>query len=328
MKKLIFIFLIALSSCKKETNNSNTIDNLFTETKDNVQINEPVLLSFGDNTTAQAIVWKCEPNNGVTINQVGAYTTTTFANAGTYTVTALNSKKQGTYIVKVINKIYDEIGGDFSLTASKIINVNKNEDVVFTVHNTTQAVNQLDWSYAGLTATNKGYNVNNTAVTLSFQTAGEKYVTITNGTNKQTRTIWVNDLPQIDIVNMPFIFSDKLYITPSIETIGSNKNVVFTTATTFNYQCNTDKIFSAASSNNNSYLLSFGGVAINATPCNTIAPAKAVNNFTNMPIGVYSFSINYQNKTFVGTIAVATDGTYTINFNDNNLIVFTTKIVK
>ena len=95
MKKLIFIFLIALSSCKKETNNSNTIDNLFTETKDNVQINEPILLSFGDNTTAQTIVWKCEPNNGVTINQVGAYTTTTFANA---VVLSPNDNKTGSLI--------------------------------------------------------------------------------------------------------------------------------------------------------------------------------------------------------------------------------------
>ncbi len=319
------MLLFFVASCKKETTSTNTIDNLFTETKDNVQRNEPVLLSFGNNTTAQTIVWKALPNTGVSINQVADYATVSFANAGQYTVTALNGNKQATYIVNVINTLYDDIGSKFRLTASKILNVQINQDVDFTVHHPAKSINWSDWTIAGTGSTVKGYSANNNTVTISFQTAGEKYVTITDGTNTETRTIWVTDVPATDKTNVPFIFSDALTIVPTLST--DKKTLYFTTATGYNYQCNTDKIISAADATNNNYKLSYGGVTMASTPCLTITQASCINSFTNMPLGDAPFSINYENKTFTGSINRSATDVYTITFSNNYLINITQKVL-
>ncbi|MCX6209362.1 MAG: hypothetical protein NTZ59_07600 [Bacteroidetes bacterium] len=325
---IIAVFLFA--SCKKETSNNSTIDNLFTETKDNVQRNEPVLLSFGDNTKEQNVVWQCNTPTGVTIDNIGDYATVSFANAGTYTVTAKNSNnKQGTYVVTVNNTVYKEFGSNFGLGASKFVNVGIDEDVEFTVHNPSQPMQDSNWSINSIPSTLKKFNADFTAVTVSFQSAGAKYVTVRNGNNVETRTVWVSDSPVNNTLNVPFILGDKLSITPSVVVVNGIKNLAFTSTATYKYKCSSDKIIVDAYSKNGKYILSFNGVNIAASSCSNIIQPNATSSFSNMVSGnTYPFSINYQNKTFTGSISVATDGTFTINFNDNNLISFTTKTVK
>lgn len=324
---LIAVFLIA--SCKKETSN-NTTDNLFTETKSNVQLNEPLLLSFGDNSTQQNVTWQCNPNTGVSINNIGDYANFSFTNAGTYTVTAKNNNnKQGTYIITVVNTLYNEFGNSFTVSPSKVINVAINEDVVFTAYNSNQNIQDSDWVVHSIASTFKGFGTGNKSITVSFQTAGAKYVSLKNGNNYETKTIWVVDSPANNTVYMPFLFGDKLNITPSVVVNNGKRNLQLNTTATYKYRCNTDKIIADTYNRNGTNILSFGGAAIAATNCAQISEPTITNSFTNMTVGnTYAFAINYQNKTFNGSITVDANGTFDINFNDNNLVSFTTKTAK
>jgi hypothetical protein len=186
-----------------------------------------------------------------------------------------------------------------------------------------------NWSINSIPSTLKKFNADFTAVTVSFQSAGAKYVTVRNGNNVETRTVWVSDSPVNNTLNVPFILGDKLSITPSVVVVNGIKNLAFTSTATYKYKCSSDKIIVDAYSKNGKYILSFNGVNIAASSCSNIIQPNATSSFSNMVSGnTYPFSINYQNKTFTGSISVATDGTFTINFNDNNLISFTTKTVK
>ncbi len=308
-----------MASCKKET--SNTVDNVFTETKDNVQRNEPVLLSFGDNATAQTVIWKCEPSTNVTLNNVGAYTTAIFANAGSYTVTALNGNKQATFNIVVNNNIYDEFAGKIGISASKVLRVGINENVDFTVHNAGSNISQLNWSSQSAPATIVGYSNNNSTITYNFQSPGAKYVTFSNGNFKETRTIWVDDSVYSNTRFSSFILFDKLNITPSFVANGISKNLVFNTKTTYNYQCSSDFIIGDAFNFNNTLILSYGGVGMSSIACSNIEKASISNSFTNIRTGsTYPFSINYQNKTFNGSVSIDSSGLCNINFTDNNFI--------
>lgn len=332
MKKYltIIIALFLFASCKKETSNSNTIDNLFTETKDNVQRNEPILLSFGDNSTQQNVVWQCTPNVAVTKNDIGDYATFIFANAGTYTITAKNSNnKQGTYIVSVVNTLYNELGSSFTMSPSKLINVGINEDVVFTAYNINQNIQDSDWIVHSIPSTLKGFSNNNKSITVSFQTAGAKYVSLKNGNSYETKTIWVVDSSLNNNINVPFLFGDKLNITPSIVLNNGKRNLQFSTQATYKYRCSTDNIIADIYNRNGTYILSFGGAAISANTCAQINAPSSNNTFANMVAGnTYPFAINYQNKTFNGSVTVDSVGTYNINFNDNNLINIFPKSIK
>lgn len=329
MKKLIFIFLFALASCKKETS-SDSNNNIFTETKDNVQRNEPVLLSFGDNSTAQNVVWQCNPNTGVTLNNIGDYANISFANAGTYTVTAKNnSNKQGTYIVTVTNTLYDEFGSALVMSPSKTINVGINEDVVFTAYNSNQNIQDSDWVVHSIASTFKGFGAGNKSITVSFQTPGAKYVSLKNGNTYETKTIWVVDSPTSSTVYTPFLFGDKLNITPSVAISNGKRNLQLNTTATYKYRCNTDQLIADTYNRNGTYILSFGGASIAPTTCSQIDAPKNSSSLTNMLAGnTYAFAINYQNKTFNGLISVDSSNTFNISFNDNNLISFTSKTAK
>lgn len=329
MKKLIIILLIAFASCKKET--SNNSNNLFTETKDNVKINEPVLLSFGDNSSAETVTWKCEPSTGVTSSIVGDFATYTFATAGSYTITATSStQKKATYMVNVINTLYDEFGGSFGLGTSKLLKVGVNENVVFTAHNPATAVKSTDWAVHSIPSTLIGFNSDNTQITVSFQTTGAKFVSLTNGGKTEIKSVWVEDSASSASTNIPFLLGDKLNITPSVLADSSgNKTLIFTTASSYKYFCSNDYILCGQLIKNKTYTLSYNGINTNANACNNIVAPKGIQSLSNMlPGNDYTFNIIYQNKLFTGSIVVSQNNVFTITFTDNNLVNISPKIVQ
>ena len=299
---------------------------MFTERIDNIKIHEPVLLSFGDAGSA-VVDWQITPNNNFEISKVGKYATIRFSDAGVYTAIAKSNNKQATYIVTVVNAMYNDIGTKFSVTASKIVGVNTNEDVLFTVNNPQSA--NLVWSIKGQLP-NVQISPDKKSALISFKGGSSGTVTVTDGINKQSRTVFLNDVASgSSIENVPLIFGDKLNITPSVETdISGIKTLKCTTSTTFNYQCNTDKVLSAVIVDNGEYQISYGGVAMAISPCPAIATATCVNGFVNMPVGTHPFSINYANKTFTGTIDVSASGIFNFNWTNNNWVSLTSMVVK
>lgn len=323
MKKIILILCVAFAACKKQDSNSTNGDNLFTETKNNVQRNQPVLLSFGDNSSNQTTTWKCEPATAINANIVGDYSTYTFSNSGTYTVTATQNNKKGTFIINVVNSVYDDIGSNFCVTVDKQLDVNINDNVTFTVHNALGTVATSNWHVESIPSTFIGYSNNNNSITVQFSKAGANYVTFNNGTQKQTKMVWVNNATPTQKL-MPFIYSDKLIIEPSLDSTSGSKELLFTIKTSYNYWCNTDEIIADAFSKNGNHILSFAGVA-SSSSCPTKDKPTVIAKFSNLAIGnTYPFNLNYENKTFEGSITVATNGTYTINnMKDNDYFVFT-----
>ncbi len=327
MKKIIYILIlfatfVSITSCKKTTSSStNSIDNLFTERIDNIQLKEPVLLSFGDAGTS-VVDWQVTPNNNFEISKVGKYATVKFNNAGVYTAIAKSNNKQATYIVTVVNTLYNYIGSSYSVTASKIVGININEDVLFTVNNPQSS--NLIWDFKGQLP-NVQISPDQKSALVSFKGGISGTVTVSDGINKQSRTVFLNGVSSGgSIENVPLILGDKLTITPSVETdINGIKTLKFAANTTFNYQCNTDKILSAVIVDNGEYQISYGGVAMAANPCSVITPANCSNSFVNMPVGLHPFSINYENKTFTGTIDVSATGVFTFNWTNNNLVSLT-----
>lgn len=327
MKKIIYLWLFfatlfATTSCKKTTEtNAGGTDNLFTEKIDNIKLKEPVLLSFGDVNTS-LVDWQVTPNNNVEISKVGKYATVKFNASGVYTAIAKANNKQATYIVSVVNTLYNDISSGYSVTASKIVGINANEDVLFTVNN-PQSPN-LDWEIKGLLPSYQ-ISADKKSALVSFKGGVSGTVTVKDGINKQSRTVFLNDVSSSSsIKNVPLIFGDKLMITPSVSTdINGIKTLKFTANTTFNYQCNTDKILSTVIVDNNEYQISYGGVAMAVNLCPTSAPANITNGFVNMPVGLHPFSINYENKTFTGTIDVGANGIFSFNWTNNNLISLT-----
>lgn len=319
---MLFATIISITSCKKTTSSStNSIDNLFTERIDNIKLKEPVLLSFGDASTA-AVDWQITPNNNFEISKVGKYATVKFNSAGVYTAIAKSNNKQATYIVTVVNTLYSDIGSNFSVAASKIVGVNVNEDVFFTVNNPQSS--NLVWSFKGQLP-NVQISLDKKSALVSFKGGASGTATVSDGISKQSRTVFLNDASSSSVIeNVPLVFGDKLTITPSVETdINGIKTLKFAASTTFNYQCNTDKILSAVVVDNSEYQISYGGVAMASNPCSVITTANCSNGFVNMPVGLHPFSINYENKTFTGTIDVSASGVFSFNWNNNNLIALT-----
>ncbi len=319
---MLFATIVSITSCKKTTSAStNSIDNLFTEKIDNIKLKEPVLLSFGDAGTT-IVDWQIAPNNNVEINKAGKYATVKFNDAGVYTAIAKANNKQATYIVTVVNTLYSDIGSSYSVTASKIVGVNINEDVLFTVNN-PQSTN-LVWSVKGQLP-NVQISLDKKSALVSFKGGTSGTVTVSDGINKQSRTVFLNDASSSGVIeNVPLILGDKLTITPSVETdINGIKTLKFTANTMFNYQCNTDKILSAVVVDNGEYQISYGGVAMATNPCSEINRANCSNSFVNMSVGLHPFSINYENKTFTGTIDVGSNGVFSFNWNNNNLVSLT-----
>ena len=318
---MLFATIVSITSCKKTTSSStNNTDNLFTEKIDNIKLKEPVLLSFGDAGTA-IVDWQVTPNNNLEISKVGKYATLKFNSAGVYTAIAKSKNKQATYIVTVVNTLYSDIGSSYSVTASKIVGVNINEDVLFTVNN-PQSTN-LVWSVKGQLP-NVQISPDKKSALISFKGGTSGTVTVTDGVNKQSRTVFLNDASSSSIENVPLILGDKLIITPSVETdINGIKTLKFSANTTFNYQCNTDKILSAVIVDSDKYQISYGGVAMAINPCSVITTANCSNSFLNMSVGLHPFSINYENKTFAGAIDVSANGVFSFNWTNNNLVSLT-----
>jgi len=315
---LVFATIVSITSCKKSTlPNSNTTDNLFTENINGIKLQEPVLLSFSNNNSS-IIDWQITPNANFEINKAGNYATLKFATTGVYTAIAKVGSKHATYIISVNNNLYNNVGKEFSLTAAKIDGISLNEEVLFTVNNAGST--PLVWKVSSNVDVIDVVADNKKAI-VSFKSGNSGTVTVTQNGESVSRTIFLNDVANNNAIDtVPFIFGDKLNITP---TLSNDKKTLYLTAnTTYNYQCNTDKILSVSDNANNSFSVSYGGVVMSSTLCSTIVPANCINSFNNITNGLYPFIINYENKTFIGTLTV-NNNKYDIGFVNNSLINFT-----
>jgi hypothetical protein len=159
--------------------------------------------------------------------------------------------------------------------------------------------------------------------TISLKGGNAAIIKVTDGTKTAYRTIFINDATSNNAIDtVPFILGDKLNITPSLS--NDKKTLYLTANTTYNYQCNSDKMISFNKVIGNEYSVSYGGVIMSSTICPTKATANCINSFNNMVNGTFPFTINYENKTFTGTITVS-NNTCDFNFTNNSLINFTTK---
>ena len=314
---ILFAAIFLIASCKKTIQpNSNLADNLFTENINGIKLQEPVLLSFSNNNTA-IIDWQITPNTNFIINKAGNYATIKFAVAGVYTAIAKVGNKQATYIIDVNSNLYNNVGNKFSVTAAKIEGVSLIEEVLFTVNNADNtpvvwaASNNVDVIQIG---------ANNTAL-ISFKSGNTGTVKVIQNGQTASRSIFLNNATSNNAIDtVPFIFGDKLNITPLLSS--DKKSLYFSTSTTYNYQCNTDKILSVSDNTNQQLSLSFGGVVMSSTLCSTVVSANCINSFNNLLDGVYPFIINYENNTFTGTLTV-NNNKYDIVFANNSLINFT-----
>ena len=318
--KLVLFWAIVLMTfaCKKTTSTEGSGNNLFTETLDSILMNEPVLLSFDNGNSSNAVTWQVSPSGGVTITKAGSYATFEFDSSGTYIVTATASNKQATYKVNVIHKTYNDDGNSFGVTASKVLGANLNETIVFSVHNASS--NTISWTTSG----NAGLvtiSSDKLSASISFISGSTGTITVSDSVHSQSRTIWLNNaVNNTAIDTVPFMFGDKLNITPSVITDSLGKKLVFSTSTTYNYQSNTDQILSLSSNTANAYRLSFGGVVMAAVPLVNVLPATTVNSFQNIPAGTYPFTVDYANQTFTSTITVTSTGVFTFNWTANNYV--------
>ncbi|MEI6184245.1 MAG: hypothetical protein WCP65_01875 [Bacteroidota bacterium] len=312
--KLVLIWAIVISAvaCTKVTSNEGQ-NTVFTEKLDSIQRGEPVLLSFNNGNNATVVTWSVTPSDSVTLEKAGAYATFYFAVPGTYTVVASANSKQATYQVKVINKTYNDIGSGFSVTASKTVGVQLNETVLFTAHNANSSV-----YFSTINSTIGVFNPTGSSALISFRGGSSGTVVASDSFHSQSRTIWLSDsLLNPSLVTVPFIFSDKLNITPSVITDSlGNKTLVLSTKTTYNYQSTSDQILNFTANNKGSLIASYGGVTMSAAPQASVSPATCVNTFYNLvssTSNTYPFSVNYGNYTFTGTLTVNPNGVFTFN---------------
>ena len=313
----ILAIMLITFSCKKTTTPSNTIDNLFTEKIENIKLNEPVLFSYANPTNTAFVDWTITPNNNFAIEKSGNYATVKFSVAGVYTAIAKVGNKQATYIVTVVNTAYNNIATGFSVTASKVVGIAQNEEVVFTANNTTST--NIIWTItSGINTVTVAPDTK--SATISFKNGNTATVTATDGSISQSRTVFINDPTSNNSIDtVPFILGDKIFITPSVQTDAFGvKTLNLSAKTSYNYQCNTDKILSTT--DNTNYAVSYGGVAMSSTICSSIAPATCINSFVNMAVGSHPFTINYENKTYTGTIDVSATSKFTFSFINNGLL--------
>ena len=314
---LLTIALYGMNGCKK-TDIPNVDNVVYNETISGIKKNEPVLLTFSNSNNTALVKWVVTPSVGVTINTVGNNATIVFSLAGSYNVTATAGNVSAKYIVNVSDTSFIGYGTSFNMSASKLVNIQTDEPVVFAVHN-AKAGSQITWSVFSDSFYVVVDTVNNTA-TISFYKGGYGVVTATDGTDTQRRTVWINDSsatnPNQDTVS--FILGEKLLLTPSIVTIGGSKQLVMQASTTNNYHCPTDKILSF--SLNREYMIDYSGVAISPQPCSPVAPATCINSFSNIPVGTHDFTVNFENKTFTGKLNVSSAGVYTFTWPDKSVI--------
>ena len=308
-------------SCKKAVpeNQPNTL--LYTEKIVDIKKGEPVSLTFGDDNITTKVIWSVKPDSNFTINSVANNATIIFNKAGIYAVTATLGNVYAEYIITVDNIRYTpNYGSKFSMTAEKFVNIDENEPIVFSVHNSLLG-SSLGWSvFTSDTAnsyTLSPNNVNKTA-TITFMGKGYFVVSADDGVDFQRRTVWVNNIlnsnPNFDTV--PFMLGDKLLLKPSVEQTTNGKKLVITATTTKKYHCSTDKILSYNS--NIEYIIDYSGVVVAPNPCNPRDVASCVNSFKNMQVGTHPFIINFGNKTYTGTINLSALGTYTFTWTNSS----------
>ena len=290
---------------------------MYKETISGIKKNEPVLLTFSNSNNTALVKWVVTPSVGVTINTVGNNATIVFTVAGSYTVEANAGAMSAIYTVNVNDSTYTDYGTKFNLSASKLVNINMEETVVFTVHN-LQPGRFVSWGANPGTSTI--ILTSDTTAIITFQNGGRVSGIATDGVDTLRRTVWINDStttnPNQDTVS--FILGEKLLLTPAIVTIGGSKQLVMQASTTKNYHCPTDKILSF--SENRHYIIDYSGVAISPQPCSPVAPATCINSFSNIPVGTHDFTVNFENKTFTGKLNVSSAGVYTFTWPDKSVI--------
>ncbi len=322
--RIVFLFFwVAFWGCKKENSFNGSSINVFTENLATLKKGEPILLSFNIGGAIPPI-WTVSPNTNVSINAVANNASIEFKTAGKYTIVASAAGKQGTYIATVMDSSFNVSGSGFSLIANKIVDVSPLQIVEFSVQNA--ASSSLLWSVSS--------NVNNVAIANNKLSAQVSFnagiggavnnvgsVTVTDGINNQTRTVWLNTNQTSTHTMVPFLYTDKLLVTPSVITDTQGiKTLVLRAKTQLSYQCSNETILSSATENNG-YAISYGGVNMSKTICTTKEPPTAINSFSNMPLGTHTFTIHFGNKTLVGAVTYASNGVFSFSWNNNTDVV-------
>ncbi len=313
--------LLGIFACKK-TDTVPASNVVYEETISDIKKNEPVLLTFNNsNNTTTKVIWSVSPTANTTISAVGNMATISFSMAGTYKVTATAGTVSAIYTVLVNNTDYTDYGTDFNLSASKQVNIEQNEPVVFYIHNSTGRFSQIAWKVSQGTPTIDKDTTNKTA-TITFPGSGIYTVTAIDGVHKQSRSVWVNDpaTSNSEHDTVPFILGEKLRIRPSIITIAGVKQLVMEASTTNPYHCPTDKILSFPFSSTNNYSIDYLGVAIASQPCSPFSVATCSNSFASISVGSHNFTINFGNKTFTGSLNVSSGGIYTFTWPDESVV--------
>ena len=318
-KVILVIAIIGLIvGCKKTAPDSTAQPtNIFTQTLSNIKLSEPVLLSFDVGSNAAVVSWKVLPNSNYTISKVGIYATFYFSQAGNYTVIASTNNQQATYNISITNTVFtDQSDTAFTLQASKLVNVLPNESVSFTANNTGGT--NLVWSSSGNVSL--ANTVANPAI-FSLGSGKTGSVTVASSSNFRSRTVWLQDssLASVGLAAVPFIFSDKLTITPSVVKDGSgNKTMVLTAHTLYNYQSGKDSILSNVDNNSYGYTVNYGGVVTAMVPASIIKPAISTNNINGITVGTHAFLINFGNRTYTGKVTLNASGVFTFSWAGNS----------
>ena len=297
-KYYVFLFLaccqFALACSKDASTDSNAVNHLFTDTVSVIKQTEPLLLSFNTGNNTAIVTWQVFPNKNYTISPAGVYATLSFSKGGTYNITATANATQATYVVTVSDSVYQDIDTGFSLRASQIVNILPYQNISFSVNNPPN-INDFIWTTTGNVSS---INTSKNPATFSFG-------------NGKTGTVHI----------VPFIFSDKLAITPSVQKdIQGKKQLVLTANTHYNYQCYTDSVLSLVDSSNQQYTLNYGGVVIASIPCSSIKPATSINSIVNMSVGTFPFTVNYGNDTYTGTVTLSATGVFSFNWISNKVV--------
>ncbi len=316
--KVILFFAMAtfMIACKKTTpDNIAQRDNIFRQTLKSIKRSEPILLSFDVGNNANVVSWQVLPNSNYTITKAGVYASLVFTSAGTYTVIASTLDKQATYNVTIADSIYTDLSDtSFSLQASKLLDVLPNETVQFLAKNSP--ANIFVWSASGNVSV--ANTLGNPAM-FSFSNGKTATIKVTSGSEIRSCTIWLKDsLSNASVTTSPFMFGDKLTITPSVtKDLLGNKTLVITAKTNFNYQSNTDSILSVAIAGSEGYTVSYGGVLMASVPTSNVIAPSVVNKFEGIGIGTYPFYVNFGNKTLVGSVTLNAAGVYTFEWKNN-----------
>ena len=310
------LVLFGSMACKK-TDSTPVSNVVYEESIQNIKKNEPVLLTFDYTNNTAKVTWTVSPSANTTISTVGNSATIAFGAAGTYKVTATAGIVSAIYTIIVLNVEYTDYGTTFNLSASKQVNIEMNEPILFSVHNSNVSGSRINWSVFPGSFSISRDTIKNTA-TITFASSGFITVTASDGTITQSRSVWVNDpvntTPDLDTI--PFPLGEKLQLTPAIIIIAGTKQLVIQATTTNTYHCPTDKILSFASAGD--YIIDYLGVTISPQPCTPASVATCTSNMGNVPVGMHSFTISFGNKTYKGSLNVSPSGIYTFTWPDQS----------